>query len=502
MPERLSNPLQRELAERFPPVGEVIRLDELPLRAGRLGVGMECLDRDLWDPLPAIPRLRALGIRRARLQSGWGRTEREKGVYDFAWLDEVVEALTGIGVEPWISLSYGNYLYLAPDELAPMEEVLMRLFSGREELESKRSLLYGLGQKPTASPEAMAGWLKYVGAVVARYRGKVRHYEIWNEPDVSVFFPSDSWPDEYLELVRRTAPVIRGADPEARVIGGASGRNRTMELLLGKGLGECVDILSFHGYHEYPEKFGTNAYRAARAALDRYAPRLKLWRGEAGFPSANPKGGNGALCHLSPTEEQQACWIARNVVNDLSMKELDFYSYFHLYDFLHFSRRYRYHYGLLREDYSPKPSYRVLQRCAKLLDGDTVPADDLLMTPGSGPENIQVNAIVRGFRRRGAPVFACWIADGADGAFRSADFNFWTVGASEIRTPVAIDPVTGKVHPLRLTAAGTKLEEVPLMPYPLIVSDLSAFADVVALTGGVAAAKTDGGAAETQSFEA
>ena len=74
--------------------------------------------------------------------------------------------------------------------------------------------------------------------------------------------------------------------------------------------------------------------------LDRYAPRLKLWRGEAGFPSENPKGGNGALCHLAPTEEQQACWIARNVVNDLAMKELDFYSYFHLYDFLHFSRKY------------------------------------------------------------------------------------------------------------------------------------------------------------------
>ena len=502
MSERTLEPLQRELAERFPPVGELIGLDDLPAGSGRLGIGMECLDRDLWDPLPAIPRLKALGVHRARLQSGWGRTEREKGVHDFTWLDEVVDALVGIGVEPWISLSYGNCLYVSPEELPQMEAVLLRLFADREEFDAKRSLLYGLGQKPTASPEAMAGWLNYVRATVSRYRGKVRHYEIWNEPDVSVFFPSQCWPEEYLELVRRTAVVIREADPEALVIGGAAGRNSTMENLLSKGIGEYIDILSFHGYHEYPEKFGVAAYRAYRAVLDRYAPRLKLWRGEAGFPSENPKGGNGALCHLSPTEEQQACWIARNVVNDLAMKELDHYSYFHLYDFLHFSRKYHYHYGILREDYSPKPSYRGLQRCAKLLDGDTVPADDLLLVPNSGSEALQVNTIVRGFRRKGAPAAAYWLADGARGPLRSEGFHFWAVGAPIARHPVAIDLVTGKVHALPAAVVGKGLKALPLMPYPLIFADFSAFADVISTQSGLSDAGSVSGGDAGQHFEA
>ena len=502
MSEHTLNSLQRELAERFPPVGEVIDLDDFPARAGRLGVGMECLDRDLWDPLPAMPRLKALGVRRARLQSGWGRTEREKGVYDFSWLDEVVDALVGIGVEPWLSLSYGNYLYLSPEELPQMESVLLRLFENREEFERKRPLLYGLGQKPTGSPEAMAGWLNYVRATVSRYRGRVRHYEIWNEPDVSVFFPSQCWPEEYRELVRRTAAVIREADPGALVIGGAAGRNATMEELLRRGIGEDVDILSFHGYHEYPEKFGINAYRAYRAVLDRHAPRLKLWRGEAGFPSANPKGGNGALCHLAPTEEDQECWLARNVVNDLAMKELDFYSYFHLYDFLHFSRKYHYHYGVLREDYSPKPSYRVLQACAKLLDGDTVPADDLLLTAKSGSEHLQVDTIVRGFQRRGLPAAAYWLADGDRGPLRIAEFNFWAVGAPVARHPVVIDLLTRKVHPVP-AAVGSWLKELPVMPYPLILADFSAFADVVSTKCGVPEAKeAAAGASAKQRFEA
>ena len=39
----------------------------------RLGVGMECLDRDLWDHVPALPHLKELGIKRGHIPSpSWG----------------------------------------------------------------------------------------------------------------------------------------------------------------------------------------------------------------------------------------------------------------------------------------------------------------------------------------------------------------------------------------------------------------------------------------------
>ena len=47
-----------------------------------------------------MPALAALGVRRVRLQSGWARTERSRGSYDFAWLDGIVGDLAAIGVEP------------------------------------------------------------------------------------------------------------------------------------------------------------------------------------------------------------------------------------------------------------------------------------------------------------------------------------------------------------------------------------------------------------------
>ncbi len=39
------------------------------------------------------------------------RTEKEKGVYDFAWLDEIVDNLVKRVLRPWMCLCYGNPVY-------------------------------------------------------------------------------------------------------------------------------------------------------------------------------------------------------------------------------------------------------------------------------------------------------------------------------------------------------------------------------------------------------
>jgi hypothetical protein len=43
------------------------------------------------------------------LQCGWAKCEQKPGVYDFAWLDEVVNDALAQGVQPWLEVSYGNY---------------------------------------------------------------------------------------------------------------------------------------------------------------------------------------------------------------------------------------------------------------------------------------------------------------------------------------------------------------------------------------------------------
>ena len=63
-----------------------------------IGLGFEKLDRDVFDPTKSYDFVARSGVKWARLQSGWQRTEKQKGVYDFQWLDDIVDSMLNIGV--------------------------------------------------------------------------------------------------------------------------------------------------------------------------------------------------------------------------------------------------------------------------------------------------------------------------------------------------------------------------------------------------------------------
>ena len=87
------------------------------IAVSRFSVGFETLDRKMFTPSKCYKPLADLGVKRARLQTGWNRCETVKGEYDFSWLDESVDALLALGVQPWFNVGYGNKLYMpgAPD---------------------------------------------------------------------------------------------------------------------------------------------------------------------------------------------------------------------------------------------------------------------------------------------------------------------------------------------------------------------------------------------------
>ena len=74
-------------------------------------IGCEVLDRDLAKFSAYKDYLPKLGIRSIRLQCGWAKCEKEKGRYDFAWLDEPVDFALAHGLNPVLETDYGNPLY-------------------------------------------------------------------------------------------------------------------------------------------------------------------------------------------------------------------------------------------------------------------------------------------------------------------------------------------------------------------------------------------------------
>lgn len=261
-------------------------------------VGAEAQDRDYSTYAAWRAYLGPLGAKRARLQSGWARTDLGGGRYDFAWLDPVVDDMRRQGVRPWLSLSYGNERYAGGG-------------TGRRD-------------SPLPSGAGRAAWLAYVRATAARYRGRVAEYEVWNEPDLNARIAGP----EYGHFAWETARAIKAADPGARVLVGtfasavwddpknprardfARAALDTLVRLGGRGY---VAGVTYHAYHPNPDAVYASipSFLALLRAAD---PGLELRQGENGAPSLNQQ--HYALRNMWWTEESQAKWLLRRMLGD------------------------------------------------------------------------------------------------------------------------------------------------------------------------------------------
>ena len=111
-----------------------------------------------------------------------------------------------------------------------------------------------------APPDNFQDFADFVYAVVSRYKGRVRYYQIWNEPNI---YPE--WgeqpvnPEAYTELLKAAAKAARQADPNVVIIAGALAANieygpRNMSDLVflqrmyRAGAAPYFDIMSVQGY--------------------------------------------------------------------------------------------------------------------------------------------------------------------------------------------------------------------------------------------------------------
>jgi len=84
-----------------------------------------------------------------------------------------------------------------------------------------------------APPDDFKDYGDFVAAVVGRYKGRIRYYQIWNEPNIYPEWgnnPID--PEGYVELLKIAYTRTRQADPDCIIISGALAQ--TIEL------GDCI----------------------------------------------------------------------------------------------------------------------------------------------------------------------------------------------------------------------------------------------------------------------
>lgn len=280
--------------ERFNVIGKIKPINAKDIQESPMGLGMEKLDRDAFDPEKVYDKVAALGVKWIRLQSGWQKTEKQEGVYDFSWLDSQVDALLSRGLKPWLCLCYGNVLY---DDLA-------------------KQYFGAVGCPPIRTERAYKAWLTYVEHTVKHFAGRIEYYEIWNEPEGGWTWRPEPSPKEYSEFCLKTGSVIKSADEHAKVITG-SHYGDTMAFFneeFANGTLSISDAVTYHSYN-YDETLSMNKAKSLKALINYYGGRAEVIQGESG--SQSKTGGNGALNWVRTNPIMQTKQILRHTVGDV-----------------------------------------------------------------------------------------------------------------------------------------------------------------------------------------
>ncbi len=351
--------------DRLIKVGKITPKKSADIKRSRIGLGFEKLDRDIFDPEKAYPYVAQSGVKWARLQSGWQRTEREKGVYNFDWLDKIVDKMIAMGVEPWLCLCYGNDLY------SPAAKTV-----------------YGaVGIPPIHTEEEKTAWANYVKATVQHFKGRIHYYEVWNEPDGEWCWKHGPDPIEVAEFNKATAIVCKETDPTCEVIGLSLCYKLAFAAEFAKtGVLDYLDGIAYHAYCVEEEEWQSLYDFMDRMRKEYGKPNLKIFQGESGTQSRHD--GAGALRGATWTPLKQAKFLLRHLITDLG-NNVEFTSYFTCVDMIEALNGtvgnvasyldYGY-FGILGANfdaegrsigtYTPKPSYYALQNLCSVFSED------------------------------------------------------------------------------------------------------------------------------------
>jgi len=111
-----------------------------------------------------------------------------------------------------------------------------------------------------APPDDYNDFGDFAATVAERYRGRIRYYQVWNEPNGNEEWGlQDVDPEAFAELLCVAYERIKAADPSAVVLAGAltptvanDGRHMNdlifLQRMYDAGAGDCFDVFSAQGY--------------------------------------------------------------------------------------------------------------------------------------------------------------------------------------------------------------------------------------------------------------
>jgi hypothetical protein len=195
----------------------------------------------------------------------WPDLEPRRGAYQWTKLDALVALAQQHGVEPVLVLGLTpTWASARPEEVSD----------------------YGPGTSP-AEPANIQDWTSYVTAVATRYRGRIRAFEIWNEPNCQYFSGNVM---DIFRLTQVAHDALKRVDPAIQVVSPSFMNDPNyLDVFLGYGGGQYIDVLGYHFYTSPgpPEDMVPSVSRVKRVMANRGLATMPIWNTEIGWQSDN-----------------------------------------------------------------------------------------------------------------------------------------------------------------------------------------------------------------------
>ena len=241
------------------------------------------------------------GIRLWDTHTSWSYLNPSRGVYDWSLLDQWLDLAESHHVD--VLYTFG----VTPSWAAANPTQACEYHAG------------------ACSPSAdLRDWEEFVRAVVVHANGRIKYWELWNEPNLSEFWSGDI--RGLVLMAQQAYPIIKSIDPNAVVLtpaATASPSNFAIWLAgyFAAGGGDYADIVAFHGYlpSSPPVPEGLNdVLNSINGAMSSSGQTGKpIWDTEASWGTAD----------RLPDLDAQAAYVARSYILQTSLGVQRFYWY-------------------------------------------------------------------------------------------------------------------------------------------------------------------------------
>jgi hypothetical protein len=241
--------------------------------------------------------------------------------------------------------------------------------------------------RPERPPENFDDYGDFVAALATRYRGRVAHFQIWNEPNLGEEWTGKADPAEYVRLLKTAYTKIKEANPESVVLSAPLAINTEqgplhlneidfLDQVYAAGGRAYFDVLSANAYGmdkpptDPPSRTTLNFRRVEllRQVMEKNGDANKaIWFNEYGWNAAPKDMPKEELVWQRVTEKQQADWTLEGV--QYAQRNWPWSGAFCTWYFRQVGdippTKAEYYFRLVDPDFTARPLYTAIQKVAK-----------------------------------------------------------------------------------------------------------------------------------------